>query len=491
MQSQGISTNHRQHGLSTLVVAIVLLIAATFITFFAARVGIQEQRMTGNDARQKEAFATAEAGLDRAKAFLAANRQDFATWGWTNKCTGAEKDLPCGDGTNNLYNSDWSWINVFSRGAADYATNYLDGLNWPASTRDGPFILTQSVASTITPTTSFQPVVLVAQAESEDGSGRAVVRQSMTRFLIAQPGPVPPVMAPTVPLGGNFTVVGNPNHNLDPMQVTLANCDSLTGSGQMLSIWSEGAVPVSGTWKTCGLGSFRDTQDPPNRCIGPGIVDPVTNSAPTMSQCNCQPNAAEKSPYSGGSTGSGVGINEDVVDNDPDFPGDVFLYVFGRTKAAVKASAAAAGNLLPNCASLNASSTGLYWIEGDCDMPANSTIGSRAAPAIVVFEGNASFQSNSHAWGMVVGADMQRTCPGATPTDPYSVNSPCTSTDGTPNEVNIAGTFTIHGAMVVEGEIDGSGDYKAVYDPCVFAAMGAGTGFDRYGPVAGSWNDAL
>ena len=369
--------------------------------------------------------------------------------------------------------------------------NALEGLNWPASTLDGPFILTQATPGAISLTTSFQPVVLMAQARSEDGTGRAVVRQSMSRYLIAQPGPVPPVMAPTVPLGGNFTVVGNPNHDLDPMEVTLANCDSLTGSGQMLSIWSEGAVPVSGTWKTCGFGSFRDTQDPPNRCIGPGIVDPVTNSAPTMSQCNCQPNAAEKSPYSGGSTGSGVGINEDVVDNDPDFPGDVFLYVFGRTKAAVKASAAAAGNLLPNCDSLNASSTGLYWIEGNCNMPANSTIGSRAAPAIVVFEGNASFQSNSHAWGMVVGADMQRTCPGATPTDPYSVDSPCTSTDGTPNEVDIAGTFTIHGAMVVEGEIDGSGDYKAVYDPCVFAAMGAGTDFDQYGPIAGSWNDAL
>lgn len=486
MHIQSFAAKARQRGVSTLVVAIVLLIAATFLTFFAAKVGMQEQRMSGNDYRHKEAFATAEAGLDRAKAFLAANRMDFATWGWT-ACAGTETAPPCGDGTANLFGTAWSWINVFSEssGAA------LAGLNWPASTTDGPFILTQAAPAAVSPTTSFQPVVLAAQAQSLDGTGRAVVRQSMSRYLIAQPGPVPPVMAPTVPLGGNFTVVGNPNHDLDPMEVTLANCDSLTGSGQMLSIWSEGAVPVSGTWKTCGFGAFRDTQNPPNRCIGPGIVDPVTGSAPTMSQCNCQDNAAEKSPYSGGSTGSGVGINDDVVDSDPDFPGDIFLYVFGRTKAAVKASAAAAGNLLPNCDSLDATSTGLFWITGDCDMPANSTIGSRAAPAIVVFEGDASFQSNSHAWGMVVGADMQRTCPGATPTDPYSVDTACTTTAASPNEVDIAGTFTIHGAMISEGEIDGSGDYKAVYDPCVFAAMGAGTSFDQYGPVAGSWNDAL
>lgn len=487
MHIHTLATSARQRGVSTLVVAIVLLIAATFLTFFAAKVGMQEQRMSANDYRHKEAFSTAEAGLDRAKAYLAANRQDFSTWGW-NDCAGTETDPPCGDGTNNMFDTAWSWVNVFtlSNGTA------LTDLNWPQSTADGPFILTQAVPGAITPTTSFQPVVLAAQARSLDGTGRAVVRQSLSRYLIAQPGPVPPLMAPTVPLGGSFNVVGNPNHDLDLTEVTLANCDNLTGSGQMLSIWSEGPVPVSGTWKTCGMGSFRDgTSSTANRCIGPGIVDPATGSEPDMSQCTCQPNAAEKSPYSGGSTGSGVGINEDVVDNDPEFPGDIFLYVFGRTKAAVKASAASAGNVLPNCDSLNASSTGLFWITGDCDMPANSTIGSRADPAIVVFEGNASFQSNSHAWGMVVGADMQRSCPGATLTDPYSIDTACTSTDGTPNEVDIQGTFTMHGAMIVEGSVDGSGTYNAVYDPCVFAAMGEGTSFDQYGPVAGSWNDAL
>ncbi len=478
------SPSRRQRGVSTLVVAIVLLIAATFITFLATKVGVQEQRMSGNDFRHKETFSVAEAGLDRAKAYLAANRQDFATWAWT-ACTAGQTTLPCGNGTANVFNAAWSWVNVntLSGGAA------VDRLNWTGGA--GPFILTRSTPAAIAPGTSFQPVTLLAQAASEDGTGSAVVRQSLSRFLIAQPGPVPPIMAPTVPLGGSFTVVGNPNHDIDLTEITLANCDSLTGSGQMLSIWSEGAVPVSGTWKTCGIGSYRDTQNPPNLCIGPGIVDPVTGSAPTMSQCSCQPNAAEKSPYSGGSTGSGVGVNDDVVDSDPNFPGDVFLYVFGRTKAAVKASAASAGNVLPNCDSLTASSTGLFWVTGDCDMPANSTIGSRTAPAIVVFEGDASFASNSHAWGMVVGADMQRSCPGASPTDPYSIDTACTSTDGTPNEVDIVGTFTMHGAMIVEGEIDGAGTYNAVYDPCVFAAMGEGTSFDQYGPIAGSWNDAL
>ena len=79
MHIQSFAAPSRQRGVSTLVVAIVLLIAATFLTFFAAKVGMQEQRMSANDYRHKEAFSTAEAGLDRAKAYLAANRQDFAT----------------------------------------------------------------------------------------------------------------------------------------------------------------------------------------------------------------------------------------------------------------------------------------------------------------------------------------------------------------------------------------------------------------------------
>lgn len=478
MHIQSFAAKARQRGVSTLVVAIVLLIAATFLTFFAAKVGIQEQRMSGNEYRHKEAFATAEAGLDRAKAFLAANRQAFATWGWT-ACAGTETAPPCGDGTANQFDADWSWVSVYtlSGGAA------VSGLTWAAA--DGPFILTQATPVAINPTTSYQPVTLVAQASSADGTGRAVVRQSMSRYLIAQPGPVPPLMAPTVPLGGNFTVVGNPNHDLDISEVNLSNCDDLTGSGQMLSIWSKDPLATSGTWQTCGFGSFRDGPSPTDtRCIGPTIVDPATGDTPTWNQCVCQVNPAEKSPYSG----NDVGVNDDIVDSDPNFPGDIFAYVFGRSKAAVKASAAAAGNVIPDCSGLNASSTGLFWVEGDCDLSNNQVIGSRFAPAIVVFEQDAHFQGTSHFWGLMVGADMERSCTGGSG-EPYYVGGTCTS--ASPNVADIQGTFTLHGAMIVEGEVDGTGTYNAVYDPCVFAAIGEGTAFDQYGPIAGSWNDAL
>ncbi|WP_145930954.1 hypothetical protein [Immundisolibacter cernigliae] len=69
------------------------------------------------------------------------------------------------------------------------------------------------------------------------------------------------------------------------------------------------------------------------------------------------------------------------------------------------------------------------------------------------------------------------------------VGGTCTSVS--PNAADIQGTFTLHGAMIVEGEVDGTGTYNAVYDPCVFAAIGEGTDFDQYGPIAGSWNDSI
>ena len=58
------SNKKLQNGAATLLVAVVLLIAITLATFFAARVNIEEQRISANDYRAKEAFNAADAGLE-------------------------------------------------------------------------------------------------------------------------------------------------------------------------------------------------------------------------------------------------------------------------------------------------------------------------------------------------------------------------------------------------------------------------------------------
>jgi hypothetical protein len=128
-----------------------------------------------------------------------------------------------------------------------------------------------------------------------------------------------------------------------------------------------------------------------------------------------------------------------------------------------------------------------------CDVANNLVIGSRAAPVILVYETSAIFRGGSEVWGMVVGADMERALVG-TPTGPEPYYYDTDFTSASPATASLHGGFTLHGALIVEGTISqpaGGGSYNLLYDPCVFAAMGAGTGFDQYGPVAGSWNDAL
>lgn len=53
-----------QQGVATIVVTVVLLVVMTLMVLFASRVGVFDVRMAANEARYKEAFAMAEAGLD-------------------------------------------------------------------------------------------------------------------------------------------------------------------------------------------------------------------------------------------------------------------------------------------------------------------------------------------------------------------------------------------------------------------------------------------
>ena len=52
-----------QRGVGALFIAIILLVASTLIVLYAARVGVQDIRASGNNARAKQSFAHAEAGM--------------------------------------------------------------------------------------------------------------------------------------------------------------------------------------------------------------------------------------------------------------------------------------------------------------------------------------------------------------------------------------------------------------------------------------------
>lgn len=466
MQTPASTPAHpNQRGVSTLLVAIVLLIAATFLTFFAAKVGMQEQRMAGNDARHKAAMATAEALMDRAKTFLEANASNFGGWGWAACSSSA---MPCGNGTDAVFDGTWSWVRVrdltTSDGTGDSGTATLGTLNGEA------YFLTRN------PTAaggSTEPVVLVGAGLSDDGTGSAVVRQAQKRVFTVQPGPIPPLTAPSVGVLGSFSLVGNPNHAMtkdELLQINPANCDNFnSGSGQMLSIWTERPFNtlVSGvaSWDICQAQFFKTSSEAPLTSFSGCFLGTTTSGCgcqsaedPVLSVCGSHPFGLSTDPNKLTACG--------IKDNDPHFPDDLFVWLFGAAPADVKARA---DQVLPNCSTLSAASTGLIWVTGDCRPPGD--VGSRSAPVVLVADGAVEFGANRQVWGLAVANE-----------------SPA---------VTLNGGLTIHGAMVVVDDVSpsttfhASGTYNAIYDPCVFAAIFNGATFVEYAPVEGSWSDQL
>lgn len=421
--------------------------------------------MAGNDARQKGAFEAAEALMDRAKTFLEANAPDFGGWGWA-VCASAA--MPCGNGTDTVFDGTWSWVQVrnltTSDGTGDSGNATLGTLSGEA------YFLTRNPTAT---GGSNEPVVLVGEGFSDDDTGRAVVRQAQKRVFTVQPGPIPPLTAPAVGLSGSFHLVGNPNHLLSKeelMQITTANCNNHnTGSGQLLSIWTKQPFNtlVNGTasWDICQAQFFKANTD--------ALLSSYTDCflGNTTSGCGCQSSQDPTLSVCGSQAfGNSTDPNKltacGIKDNDPDFPVNLFAWIFGAAPADVKATA---DQVLANCSTLSTASTGLIWVSGNCSPPGD--VGSRLNPVVLVVDGELTFGANSQVWGLAVANESPK--------------------------VKLNGGFTIHGAMVVVDEVNppttfqASGTYNAIYDPCVFAAIFNNDDFVEYAPVEGSWSDSI
>jgi hypothetical protein len=257
-----------QLGISTLVVAIVLLISATFLTFFAAKIGMQESRMSGNDYRHKQSLAWAESAMDRARVALTAHSGSWSDWntaGFWTACSDAS--FPCGDGTTVRFDNSWSYIDV----AANIDANALHdehGNLLPGNPQS--YLLTQNPADT---TGNGVPVVLVGRATSDDSTAASVVQQTVARASLLDSNlRVAPITAPAVAIHGSLTVVANPDGGSKE-------------TGVPLSVWSDDPVDLgSAAVGTCQADQFRDSDG--TRCIGPTIPDPVTpTDFPSWGQC--------------------------------------------------------------------------------------------------------------------------------------------------------------------------------------------------------------
>jgi Tfp pilus assembly protein PilX len=357
-----------QTGAATLFVVIILLVGVTLIALYAARVGVLDQRISGNEYRHKEAFANAEAGLEQAASFLQANPEiHTGTAGWAS-CAGLTTIPPC-----NITDAD-----------SVYAT--VSGSTITTSVQ---------TISTLTESQSYlvkkgDNTIAVGIGSTLDGTGSATAMVEYAEISLLTPGAIPPLMAPEIDLSGNFTIVPNPNGG---------------GPGVPLSAWAASTVTSSGygSWQTCNHGDFQNGS---GGNFGDICMDALDDSV-TWKDCGCY--AGKEISVAGPPTV----IGDDIIQSDPSFPASPFEYFFnGLSPETVREDIVRAADpnaVIANCGGLNntvfnALNSSIVWVEGDCNIP--TIIGSRDKPIILIVEGLAKADGNVDVWGVLLGLDQ-------------------------------------------------------------------------------------
>lgn len=395
-----------QRGMATLVFSLVILFTLTLTTFFGARVGLLNEKMSSNDYRGKEAMMTAEAGMDIATQNISDNIQVIC---------GA--DETCANGESYTLTGKTS-------GSASIVTSYRV---YAEVRQEDPIIIeliaTGCVGTSQCSTADTTDVELTNVTGME---ASAVLSQKMTRFVTdGDAGSAPMVAASSISSAGQWSIVGNPNG------ATGNTCTTLDGTevkcNGMVSIWSDQTIdPMSGSSATCAMDDFLMSKGHTDDVYYPGHDNCTTQeclenevvlcstalygsgSAPDCYCWNGPSGKGSVGPYAVADDLLGYDIVAPPVVDTPvtNFPTDLFAYTFqGIPKtdwASVKEMANDRGTLITNCASLNASSSGLWWYAGSgkCDLP--NVVGTVNGPIMLVVDGQETNSSgNTEGFGLI------------------------------------------------------------------------------------------
>jgi hypothetical protein len=444
-----------QRGIAALTVALIIVVVATVVTVGVMQISVGEQRNRANEARNKQSSTVADYALNLGAGYLAQNIRKVRSaspGGWMapgavkwTPCAASIITPPCGDGDVNLFDANWTaYANVdvyppdatFLSTLGSYRFHYVARAAAPGSAMPGN-----------------TTVYILAEGQSRDLGGRSLLRRAFTLVpLIGRAPDAPLVAAAGANITGTMSVVGNPNGG---------------GPGVPLSVWSGGDTDVAagGSAQTCHVAEYLSTN------AADGVdTDGSGYQLVRCPDCKC-PNSPELQ-LSGPSVGEGI----DILDRDsnseganPDttnFPADLFEYTFGVASAEYEILKSKAV-VLPNCANLGPSSEGLYWITGNCQIDANTVVGSLETPVAIVVE-NAQFRmnANSELLGLIF----------------------LFAHDGGNVSVQINGGPTLYGALLSNQSVDfGGGNYNARYEGKVLNNLRNTT--PELTEVAGSWKD--
>jgi hypothetical protein len=363
--------------------------------------------------------------------------------------------------------------------------------------------------------TGLGTVTLASWAQIPGENTRITITESYGSFRILNVPPnAPPLVAGGLMQGvGNATVVANPNSG---------------GPGVPVSLWSRGPLdPNNGSWQTCQLDDYMRQ--------GPATYTGDTRVL-TCVDCACVTDDRISGAHGQGAQPTigidvqtplaGANARDNNGDGQPDywstdirpstyFPCDMFEYVFGvraredtnnngttnpnapypicedGTDSNGDGAIDVAKEFLQNnaqriedCAALDATSAGLYWVaraDGtpvDCDLGGDQ-IGS-ADDAVVIVSGGQVSLRGATVFGVIFGFNVKLVDLNEGNLDSYG-----------PDLRPGGGKSQVYGAVMVEGSVKANGNIDIVASPKVIENFNNNRRNFRYGVVPGSWSDRV
>ena len=327
---------------STLLIVLMVLLLASLMSLYAVRVGLFDQRSSGNDLRAKLVQSVADAGVTQGVEHVLANMDTLLNTdaGWT-ACGANDTSFPCG-AIIAARRPTMMYYSGGSTGAAPLDAGKFAGrllpFPDPVATVNNNFtvvngvgmvkcrLLPQPLGSPATCTTGahiaggMYAVTLVSVAAMGGENARATaIKTFATNTIFPDASAKPPVMASgTIALRGGIQIVTNPNG---------------AGPGVPVSVWTRQPLDAGGTPDTCYQDEFYRTGTP---TWFPATSGSVTASDQILRCDNCGCGTGALTSGSGNTCNGGsdilanpadCGPNEDVRPNE--FPCDLFEHVFG------------------------------------------------------------------------------------------------------------------------------------------------------------------
>lgn len=496
----------KQRGISTLTIGVIILVMMTLMTGLALRVGIFEQRTSSNEYRAAQAAHIAEAGLNTTLEFLrsAGGQNLFESeedGGWLTtadrRWTLCDQSQPPCD----AYPGNATSLFEYNFGGSK---DVLNGVDWdPNNDFEGDFTVRAVLCQLDTDVTpndcvttgngnGFFSVMLVSTGTTVDQEGEATIAQAYTTLKQTQaPVDAPVIVANAFTPLGNMEVVANPNGG---------------GPGVPLSVWANDNATLGGPGSatTCQLWEYFSGAGAEYET--PGTADPKDTEIFVCDNCGCPP----ADILSGGIGNDPIaGENIDILDIDGDLgqtpdsenfpdgfaPSDptnmivdpvntLFTLVtqYPKTTSGLNQLKGEYTELTNGCGDLVNHDGGLFYIEGQCDIPNGVVLGTPDQPFKLVIiskadgsaDGGLRFVGGTTKFlGLIYLSDITEDLVGATAAD---------------ITLQAAGNPELYGALISDVDFDvAGGGFTVVYNRDVLTNLNPDK--PLFGPVPGSWTD--